>query len=57
MIDTMEKRSILITRKVEIEAEEIRLLKEGHAPWEAAEKAVRIVSERWRRKAARGEKP
>ena len=57
MTDTMEKRSILITRKVEIEEEEIRLLKEGHAPWEAAEKAVRIVSERWRRQAAKGEKP
>lgn len=50
MINTMEKRSILIAREVEIEAEEIRLLKAGDSPWEAAEKAVKIVSERWGKK-------
>ena len=51
MNDSFDKRRILIKWAVEIEKEEISLLKKGYALWEAVERATEIVSRRWRRRA------
>ena len=45
-----DKKSAIISRNVEIEREEIRLINEGYSEWEAAKIAARTVFERRQRK-------